>query len=109
MMTFDPESKRVAAYAEDAVFVMAGAPPLHGRDAMRRRTKTRLFSPTLIPHSTIANGRLACVYGLFTCFVDRTEAWEGRQVALRFLIVWRKEPDGAWRIAREFLNPDVPE
>ena len=26
--------------------------------------------------------------------------------AMRFLIVWRKEGDGVWRIAREFLDAD---
>ena len=25
----------------------------------------------------------------------------------RFLVVWRREPDGHWRIARELLNEDV--
>jgi ketosteroid isomerase-like protein len=29
-------------------------------------------------------------------------------VTLRFLMVLRKEPDGAWRIAREFLAAESP-
>jgi ketosteroid isomerase-like protein len=27
---------------------------------------------------------------------------------MRFLMVWRKESDGVWRIAREVLSPDAP-
>jgi ketosteroid isomerase-like protein len=28
-------------------------------------------------------------------------------VRRRFLMVWRRESDGRWRIAREMLNEDV--
>jgi ketosteroid isomerase-like protein len=106
----DPDvSKRTAAYTEDAVFVMEGSPPVEGRAAMIRRTKTRLISCSLTPYSTEGNGRLACVYGRFRCVVVRGESSEGRSVVLRLLMVWRKEPDGVWRIAREFLNNTIEE
>jgi ketosteroid isomerase-like protein len=104
----DPDvGKRVTAYAEDAIFVMSGAPAVHGRDEMTRRTKTQLFSVSLTPYSTEGHGRLACVYGLFTGVIGRTAYSEGQAVAMRFLILWRKESDGVWRIAKEFLNTDV--
>lgn len=103
----DPDvSKRVAAYTDDAVFVMAGAPAVHGRDEMMQRPKRRLFSVSIAPVATEGHGRLACVYGRFAAVVDRTESSEGRPIAMRFLIVWRKEADGGWRIAKEFLNTE---
>jgi ketosteroid isomerase-like protein len=103
----DPDvSKRIAAYTEDAVFVMSGAPAVRGRDEMMRRTKRRLFSVSLSPLETEGQGRLACVYGRFAGVVDRTDTSEGKPIAMRFLIVWRKDTDGVWRIAKEFLNAE---
>ena len=104
----DPDvGRRVSAYTEDAIFVMSGAPAVHGRDEMNRRTKTQLFSVALTPYETEGQGRLACVYGFFTCVVGRTASSDGQPIAMRFLIVWRKESDGVWRIAKEFLNTDI--
>jgi ketosteroid isomerase-like protein len=103
----DPDvSKRVAAYTDDAIFAMSGAPAVHGRDEMMRRPKRRLFSVSLSPMETEGHGRLACVYGRFAAVVDRTDSSDGRPIAMRFLIVWRKEADGVWRIAKEFLNTE---
>jgi ketosteroid isomerase-like protein len=99
--------KRVAAYAVDAIFVMSGAPTVQGRKEMSRRPKTRLFDVSLTPHSTEGYGPIACVYGDFACVVGRTTSSEGQPLTMRFLIAWRKEPDGVWRIFREFLNTDV--
>jgi ketosteroid isomerase-like protein len=105
----DPDTgKRVTSYTEDAVFMMPGEPPIEGREQMRRRTKTRLYSVSFTPLTTEGNERLASVYALFRCVVDKSESSEGRSVALRILMVWRKEDDGVWRISREFLIPDVP-
>jgi len=104
-MLEDPDvSKRAYAYTEDATFCRSGVPVVQGRQEMLNRTKTQLFDVLLEPHITEGHGNLACVYGRFSCLVGRTPASPGTSVALRFLIVWRKEADGVWRIAREFLN-----
>jgi ketosteroid isomerase-like protein len=43
--------------------------------------------------------------------VDFWVSWPNGSDALtmrrRFLMVWRREPHGRWRIARELLNEDV--
>ena len=102
-------NKRVAAYTVDAIFVMDGVPPVHGRDELLKRKKTRLFDVSLVPHSTEGNEKIACVYGVFTGFVGRTESSKGQKISMRFLILWRKESDGVWRIAKEFLTTDAVE
>jgi ketosteroid isomerase-like protein len=100
--------KRLMRYTEDAVFMMPGEPPIEGREQMRRRTKTRLYSVSLIPLTTEGNDRMASVYARFSCVVGKSETSEGQIVALRILMVWRKEDDGVWRISREFLIPEAP-
>lgn len=61
-----------------------------------------LRAVTLTPSTIEARDDLACAYGLFTCIQNDS------LVTLRFLMVLRKQTDGAWRIAREFLAPDSP-
>ena len=99
----DPR-KRAYIYTDDATFVMPGAPLLQGRAEMLGRLEngTVLRSVTLTPSTIEVRDDLAYAYGLFTCVQD------DNSVTLRFLMVLRKETDGAWRIAREFLAADVP-
>jgi ketosteroid isomerase-like protein len=57
---------------------------------------------TIAPSIIEARGDLAYAYWLLTCVQDECA------VELHFLMVLRKEKDGAWRIAREFLAADSP-
>jgi ketosteroid isomerase-like protein len=96
----DPDPRRRAdIYTEDATFVMPGAPLLQGRAAMLQRLEsgTRLHDVTLTPSSIEARDDLAYACGVFACVQAESP------VTLHFLMVLRKEADGAWRIAREFL------
>jgi ketosteroid isomerase-like protein len=97
----DPQA-RAFIYTEDATFAMPGI-LVEGRRAMLERLKsgTILESVTLTPHVIERRDDLGYAYGSFSCS-DR-----GRPVAMRFLMVLRKEPDGKWRIAREFLADEV--
>src|SRR6266508_5747649 len=107
----DPDPrKRAYAYTQDAIFVMPGIPPVHGREEMLRRLETSavLRSVTITPYTIEGSYDLACIYGRFTCITDRTEAGPGGPVAMLVLMVRRKESDGVWRIAREFLSAEVP-
>jgi ketosteroid isomerase-like protein len=91
--------QRASIYTEDATFAMPGAPLLQGRAEMLRRLEegTLLRSVTITPSIIEARDDLAYAHGLFTCVQDE------RPVTLYFLMVLRKEADGAWRIACEFL------
>ena len=100
----DDPRKRAAIYTEDATFVMPGTPLIQGRAEMLRQLEhgTLLRSVTLTPSAIEARDDLAYAYGLFTCIQNDSP------VTLRFLMVLRKQTDGAWRIAREFLAADSP-
>lgn len=99
----DPDvSKRASAYTEDAIVCMSGMPVIQSRQEMLSRQNKRLFSVSLEPEATEGSGNLAYVYGRFSCRIDRA----GTAIQSRFLMVWRKEADGVWRISKEFLNSD---
>lgn len=99
----DPR-QRAYIYTEDATFAMPGAPLVQGREEMLRRLEsgTLLRAVTITPSIIEARENLAYACGLFTCVQDE------RPVTLRFLMVLRREADGAWRIAREFLAAESP-
>ena len=100
----DDPRKRADIYTEDATFVMPGTPLIQGRAEMLRQLEngTLLRSVTLAPSAIEARDGLGYAYGLFTCIQN------GSPVKLRFLMVLRKQADGAWRVAREFLAADSP-
>lgn len=107
----DPDPrKRADVYTEDATFLMPGIAPVEGRAEMIRRLQTSpvLRSVTITPHTIEGRGDLAYAYGRFTCVAEGTADRPGGPVALRFLMVCRKEPDGVWRIAREFMAAEDP-
>jgi len=107
----DPDPRRRAdAYTQDATFVMPGAPPVHGREEMLQRLETGMVlrSVTVTPYNIEGREDLAYAEGLFTCVTNPTDANPGGLVRLVFLMVLRKESDGVWRIAREFLSPEAP-
>jgi ketosteroid isomerase-like protein len=59
----------------------------------------------IVAESTFGAGDLASTFG-------RASWVNGREpsdptVRRRFLMVWRRDPDGQWRIARELLTDDA--
>src|SRR5215212_2509358 len=94
-------------YADDAVFVGPGAPALEGRGALLDAApQIRISAMEITADSTLGSGDLAAAMGRVT-WVSGPKASDAGRVRRRFLIVWRREPDGRWRIARELLNEDV--
>lgn len=104
----DPK-QRVYAYTKDATFIMPGVPPVHGREEMLQRLETGevLWDVTITPYNIDGCHDVAYADGLLTCIVGRTEDSSGVATAMLFLMVLRKESDGVWRIAREFLSVPV--
>lgn len=97
----------VDSYTDDAVFVGPGMPVIEGRSALRAAAETfRLSSVEIVADSTIGAGDLAATHGRGS-WVSGPQGSGAPRVRRRFLMVWRREPNGRWRIARELLNEDV--
>ena len=94
-------------YTDDAIFVGPGMPAIEGRngflDAARELT---ISSMEIAVDSTLGAGDFAATLGRAR-WVSGPKGSDGPMQRRRFLMVWRREPDGRWRIARELLNEDL--
>jgi uncharacterized protein (TIGR02246 family) len=97
----------VYSYTEDAVFVAPGAPAVQGRTALLQMAKAMkpLSSVSIKDLRTEGSGNLAYVYGQAS-WVSGRPPIAGPVTNVRFVIVWRTEADGQWRVAQELLNAE---
>jgi uncharacterized protein (TIGR02246 family) len=94
-------------YTDDAIFVAPGVPAIEGRSALVDvAPQISISSMEIAAVSTLGTGDFAATLGRATWVSGPKESDAGR-VRRRFLMVWRRESDGRWRIAREMLNEDV--
>ena len=96
----------VDAYTHDAIFAGPGLPTIEGRAAfLAAAAHTTISSMQIDAESTLGADDFAASFGRAT-WVNGTRDSGGPTIRRRFLMAWRKEPDGRWRIAREMLNED---
>jgi ketosteroid isomerase-like protein len=92
----------VDEYTDDAVF--DAGEPVRGREALLAMAAgmSRLRDVVITPLRTEGCGDRAAVWveGGWTSGPDD----EPRHVAIRGILVWRREPDGVWRVAMEHLG-----
>jgi ketosteroid isomerase-like protein len=97
----------VPYYAEDAIFSGPGAATILGRaELLEVAPRIVISSMQISIESTIGDGDFAATFGRAT-WVSGPKGSDAPVVRRRLLMVWRKEADGRWRIARELLNEDV--
>jgi ketosteroid isomerase-like protein len=94
-------------YTDDAIFVGPGVPAIEGRPALLEVAPHISISAMEIEvRSSLGDGDLAVTCGRAS-WVSGPKGSDAPTVRRRFLMVWRRDPDGAWRIAREMLNEDL--
>ena len=97
----------VPYYTEDAIFSGPGAATIVGRaELLEAASGVVISSMQISVDSTIGDGGFAATFGRAT-WVSGTKGSDAPVVRRRLLMVWRRETDGQWRIARELLNEDV--
>ena len=81
---------------------------IEGRAALLAHAQqmTPLSSARIVAQTTDGDGDMAAALGSAS-WVNGPRDSGGTTSRVRFLIVWRREADGRWRIARELLNADV--
>ena len=92
-------------YTDDAIFLGHGRPALEGRDALLAYSAQMpaVSSLRIEPLDTDGSGDHATVVANVTAELGGTTA------RIRSLLVWRREADGRWRVAREMLNSGAAE
>ena len=89
-------------WADDAVVHFAGAEPLIGRDAIRKMyadtfPRLKSFRGEATEIHVSSSGDLAWEAG--RTFSTRADPPDAKETSGKYLLVWRKDPDGVWRIA----------
>jgi ketosteroid isomerase-like protein len=95
----------VFEYTEDAVFDGGGENVVQGREALLELATAvqPMSSVSIRPLRTAGCGPLATVW-FEASWVSGPPADNGPTVEARGVILWRKEPDGEWRVAIEHLG-----
>ncbi len=95
----------VFEYTEDAVFDGGGENVVAGRAALLELASAvqPMSSVSIRPLRTEGWGHLATVW-FEASWVSGPPADNGPTVETRGVILWRKEPDGTWRVAIEHLR-----
>ena len=97
----------MASYTEDAVFSGPGGATFAGRSELLAIAEHLAMSSLQIDaESTIGDGDFAAAMGRAS-WVTGPKGSDAPIVRRRFLMVWRRDADGGWRIAREQLTEDV--
>lgn len=98
--------------AEDAVFLVAGQPPMIGRDAFleafRTMTKALKLKGEWQERDLIVDGSHAYYWGWLRVTLSPKPFGKKRSQAGYTLTVFRKEPDGQWILVRD-ANMLMPE
>ncbi|MDX1392943.1 MAG: DUF4440 domain-containing protein [Gemmatimonadota bacterium] len=96
-------------YARDARLLPSGAAAVEGADEIRefwRRTPDDgLVSLTLETGDIEVSGDLACEIGVFYRTVRPRHGAAFQEVG-KYMVVYRRQADGAWRAVAEMFNAD---
>lgn len=92
-------------YTEDAVFDGGGEQAVVGRESLlaMARSMRPLRSVSIRPLRTEGRDDLAAVWTRAS-WVSGPAEGQRTTVDVRGILVWRKEPDGVWRVAMEHIG-----
>lgn len=100
----DDPTAWVDFYTDDAIFVGSGGATIEGRRALLELAPAiGMSSVEIVADSIIGAGDLAAALGRGS-WISTARGPDAPRVSVRFLMVWRREADGRWRIARELLT-----
>ncbi|HKV05543.1 MAG TPA: SgcJ/EcaC family oxidoreductase [Candidatus Acidoferrales bacterium] len=103
--------KTISYYTDDAILLAPGAPPVVGRDELRKAWQRMLAAPGL--HLTTApisvevarSGELAWEVGSFQV-KTLDHAGKASTQSGKFVLVWKKQGDGSWKVAADTNGND---
>jgi ketosteroid isomerase-like protein len=105
--TGDPD-KFVSFYAPDASFYSAGMPLVKGPAAIREVMGQLMTMPGFALQFSATNTQVSAAgdLGYITGTYELTLA-SGVEKG-KYVTVWRKQPDGSWRVVEDIFNADAP-
>ncbi len=99
-------------YAEDAVQMPPNEPALRGNDAIRASYEAFLDQYDIVlenpAEEIFVTGDWGILRGSYVISLTPKADGEPIQEAGKYLVTWRRQPDGSWRVAHEIWNSDNP-
>ena len=105
--------KIMTYYAEDAAMFPANAPLAMGKSNIKATWTGMMAMPgiaiswTPIKVDVAKSGDMAWDHGTYTLsFMDaagKTQSDRGK-----YVVVWKKQPDGSWKVSGDIFNSDLP-
>lgn len=102
-------NKTVAAWSEDAIIYVPGAPPIKGRQAIRDYVAGAFASPDFSitwesgPITISSSGDMAYMTGTDE-FTYRAPDGKLVKEKNKAVVIWRKQSDGSWKAAVDIWN-----
>jgi len=97
---------------EDHIMIGPNRPPLAGKAAniavMTRAVERFRIDETWTPVETVVAGDLAYQRGSFTVAATPKAGGATSRTSGNFLRIYRRQPDGSWRMTRDMFNSDPP-
>jgi len=104
--------KIVAHYADDGVVLLSNAPTMVGKDAIRAGMKDAVtdpkFSLDLKTVKVEVSGDLAYSQGTYSVMAPDPKTKKVMAEAGRYVEVYKKQPDGSWKIIQDINSPEAP-
>lgn len=102
----------VALIADDAVLMPPNAPPVIGKDAIRswnqamsRRFRFKNYTP--VDDEVVLAGKWAFRRARATWTLTPTAGGQPIHDSGKFIIIYERQPDGSWRIARDIWDSNT--
>jgi len=100
-------------YSEDAIVMMPGEPAWKGRAAILNGLDGFLKAMTMKEGAThtedvMVGGSMAVETGTFEWTLQPKSGAAVKDKG-KYLTVWRRQPDGTWKIVRDINNTDLPQ
>jgi ketosteroid isomerase-like protein len=104
----------LAYYAEDAVEMPPSEPLVRGKEAIRQRiaklmqSGIKVTSMRFTPVEVQAAKDVAYEIGAIQCTGSLGDGQPDVDYTGKYIVVWRMQTDGSWKISADIWNPDAP-
>jgi uncharacterized protein (TIGR02246 family) len=99
-------------YADDAIVMSPGTESWRGREAVRKgfagmAAQMPVKEMSLKTEDVTVGGDLAVETGTYEMTMQPTTGREVKDKG-KYVVVWKRQADGSWKIVRDIFNSDVP-
>ena len=98
----------LAGFTDDIVYMPPNSPPVHGKhdleSAIRAWVDNFEVNIDMVPEETVVSGDWAFQWGLLKGAFRPREGSESTTMDWKFIYIYQRQSDGAWKIARDIYN-----